>query len=78
MTCWSCFFENITQLHLWSEVKPRFSTSSGQLESDRFLLMSGAKPSRKCGILSSGNNLFFNEDGLRMLVTRDLDLSHAR
>nr|3A7Q_A Chain A, Reelin [Mus musculus] len=50
----------------------------GQLESDRFLLMSGGKPSRKCGILSSGNNLFFNEDGLRMLVTRDLDLSHAR
>ncbi|MEJ1272528.1 solute carrier family 26 member 5 [Cricetulus griseus] len=50
----------------------------GQLESDRFLLMSGGKPSRKCGVLSSGNNLFFNEDGLRMLVTRDLDLSHAR
>nr|XP_060484465.1 reelin [Panthera onca] len=50
----------------------------GQLESDRFLLMSGGKPSRKCGILSSGNNLFFNEDGLRMLTTRDLDLSHAR
>ncbi|KAB0400461.1 hypothetical protein E2I00_006454, partial [Balaenoptera physalus] len=50
----------------------------GQLESDRFLLMSGGKPSRKCGILSSGNNLFFNEDGLRMLMTRDLDLSHAR
>ncbi|KAB1276391.1 Reelin [Camelus dromedarius] len=48
-----------------------------QLESDRFLLMSGGKPSRKCGILSSGNNLFFNEDGLRMLMTRDLDLSHA-
>lgn len=78
MTRWSCLFENITQLHLWSQVKPRFSTSSGQLESDRFLLISGAKPSRKCGILSSGNNLFFNEDGLRMLVTRDLDLSHAR
>ncbi|ELW72090.1 Reelin [Tupaia chinensis] len=49
----------------------------GQLESDRFLLMSGGKPSRKCGILSSGNNLFFNEEGLRMLMTRDLDLSHA-
>lgn len=58
--------------------KPHFPFISGQLESDRFLLMSGGKPSRKCGILSSGNNLFFNEDGLRMLMTRDLDLSHAR
>ncbi|KAI4543781.1 hypothetical protein MG293_006575, partial [Ovis ammon polii] len=60
------------------EGKPHFPFVSGQLESDRFLLMSGGKPSRKCGILSSGNNLFFNEDGLRMLMTRDLDLSHAR
>ncbi|KAJ7329566.1 hypothetical protein JRQ81_015740, partial [Phrynocephalus forsythii] len=50
----------------------------GQLESDRFLLVSGGKPSRKCGILSGGNNLFFNEEGLRMLMTRDLDLSQAR
>ena len=58
--------------------KPYISPFSGQLESDRFLLMSGGKPSRKCGILSSGNNLFFNEEGLRMLMTRDLDLSHAR
>ena len=58
--------------------KPHFPFFSGQLESDRLLLMSGGKPSRKCGILSSGNNLFFNEDGLRMLMTRDLDLSHAR
>lgn len=58
--------------------KPHFPFFSGQLESDRFLLMSGGKPSRKCGILSGGNNLFFNEDGLRMLMTRDLDLSHAR
>ncbi|PKU41761.1 reelin isoform x1 [Limosa lapponica baueri] len=50
----------------------------GQLESDRFLLVSGGKPSRKCGIMSGGNNLFFNEEGLRMLMTRDLDLSQAR
>ncbi|XP_077327999.1 reelin isoform X2 [Lithobates pipiens] len=50
----------------------------GQLESDRFLLVSGGKPSRKCGILSSGNNLFFSDEGLRMLMTRDLDLSLAR
>uniref|UniRef100_A0A8C6XT10 Reelin n=1 Tax=Naja naja TaxID=35670 RepID=A0A8C6XT10_NAJNA len=50
----------------------------GQLESDRFLLVSGGKPSRKCGILSGGNNLFFNEEGLRMLMTQDLDLSQAR
>nr|XP_028602408.1 reelin isoform X3 [Podarcis muralis] len=50
----------------------------GQLESDRFLLVSGGKPSRKCGVLSGGNNLFFNEEGLRMLMTRDLDLSQAR
>ncbi|XP_026533029.1 reelin [Notechis scutatus] len=49
-----------------------------QLESDRFLLVSGGKPSRKCGILSGGNNLFFNEEGLRMLMTQDLDLSQAR
>ncbi|KAJ6666292.1 hypothetical protein lerEdw1_000564 [Lerista edwardsae] len=50
----------------------------GQLESDRFLLVSGGKPSRKCGIMSGGNNLFFNEEGLRMLMTQDLDLSQAR
>uniref|UniRef100_A0A3B3X817 Reelin n=1 Tax=Poecilia mexicana TaxID=48701 RepID=A0A3B3X817_9TELE len=38
----------------------------------------GGKPSRKCGIMSSGNHLFFSEDGLRMLVTNDMDLSNAR
>uniref|UniRef100_A0A3Q3J4K3 Reelin n=1 Tax=Monopterus albus TaxID=43700 RepID=A0A3Q3J4K3_MONAL len=43
-----------------------------------FKLLSGGKPSRKCGIMSSGNHLFFSEDGLRMLVTNDLDLSNAR
>lgn len=40
--------------------------------------MSGGKPSRKCGITTSGNHLFFSEDGLRMLETLDLDLSNAR
>ncbi|XP_043944459.1 reelin isoform X3 [Protopterus annectens] len=50
----------------------------GQVEEDMFLLISGGKPSRKCGIMSSGNNLFFSEEGIRMLMTEDLDLSNAR
>ncbi|XP_016393771.1 reelin-like [Sinocyclocheilus rhinocerous] len=50
----------------------------GVLESEYFKLMSGGKPSRKCGITTSGNHLFFSEDGLRMLETLDLDLSNAR
>lgn len=48
------------------------------MDAERFRLLSGGKPSRKCGIMSSGNHLFFSEDGLRMLVTNDLDLSNAR
>ncbi|KAJ8391092.1 hypothetical protein AAFF_G00097130 [Aldrovandia affinis] len=50
----------------------------GSVHTERFSLLSGGKPSRKCGIMSSGNHLFFSEDGLRMLVTADLDLSNAR
>lgn len=48
------------------------------MDAERFILISGGKPSRKCGIMSSGNHLFFSEDGLRMLVTNDMDLSNAR
>lgn len=48
------------------------------MDAERFTLVSGGKPSRKCGIMSSGNHLFFSEDGLRMLVTNDMDLSNAR
>ncbi|KAK3569833.1 hypothetical protein QTP86_005863 [Hemibagrus guttatus] len=47
-------------------------------ESKNFKLVSGGKPSRKCGIMASGNHMFFNEDGLRMLETIDMDLSNAR
>lgn len=50
----------------------------GAVDAEHFRLLSGGKPSRKCGIMSSGNHLFFSEDGLRMLVTNDLDLSNAR
>uniref|UniRef100_A0A8C9VAA0 Reelin n=1 Tax=Scleropages formosus TaxID=113540 RepID=A0A8C9VAA0_SCLFO len=50
----------------------------GSVDTDRFSLVSGGKPSRKCGIMSNGNHLFFSEDGLRMLVTADMDLSNAR
>ncbi|KAG5845891.1 hypothetical protein ANANG_G00143990 [Anguilla anguilla] len=50
----------------------------GSVHTERFSLVSGGKPSRKCGIMSSGNHLFFSEDGLRMLVTTDMDLSNAR
>ena len=50
----------------------------GAVDAERFRLLSGGKPSRKCGIMSSGNHLFFSEDGLRMLVTNDMDLSNAR
>lgn len=50
----------------------------GTVDADLFRQLSGGKPSRKCGIMSSGNHLFFSEDGLRMLVTKDLDLSNAR
>ncbi|XP_023681705.2 reelin isoform X1 [Paramormyrops kingsleyae] len=52
--------------------------AGGFVDRGRFLLLSGGKPSRKCGIMTSGNHLFFSEDGLRMLVTVDLDLSNAR
>lgn len=47
-------------------------------EAKNFKVVSGGKPSRKCGIMASGNHLFFNEDGLRMLQTIDMDLSNAR
>ncbi|MBN3305955.1 RELN protein, partial [Amia calva] len=57
-------------------LKEDFEGSS--VETEHFVLVSGGKPSRKCGILSSGNNLFFSEEGIRMLVTADLDLSNAR
>lgn len=50
----------------------------GAVDVEHFRLLSGGKPSRKCGIMSSGNHLFFSEDGLRMLVTNDMDLSNAR
>ncbi|XP_023204313.1 reelin isoform X1 [Xiphophorus maculatus] len=50
----------------------------GAVDAEHFTLLSGGKPSRKCGIMSSGNHLFFSEDGLRMLVTNDMDLSNAR
>ncbi|XP_077424138.1 reelin isoform X2 [Vanacampus margaritifer] len=50
----------------------------GAVDVDLFRQLSGGKPSRKCGIMSSGNHLFFSEDGLRMLVTNELDLSNAR
>lgn len=48
------------------------------MDAEHFRQLSGGKPSRKCGIMSSGNHLFFSEDGLRMLVTNDMDLSNAR
>ena len=50
----------------------------GAVNAERFKQLSGGKPSRKCGIMSSGNHLFFSEDGLRMLVSNDMDLSNAR
>uniref|UniRef100_A0AAR2LAD7 Reelin n=1 Tax=Pygocentrus nattereri TaxID=42514 RepID=A0AAR2LAD7_PYGNA len=50
----------------------------GALEFEHFKVLSGGKPSRKCGIMTSGNHLFFSEDGLRMLETTDMDLSNAR
>lgn len=63
-------YKNLTFYWLWH--------IGGVLESEHFKLMSGGKPSRKCGITTSGNHLFFSEDGLRMLETSDLDLSNAR
>lgn len=55
-----------------------FLSAGGVVDAQHFRLLSGGKPSRKCGIMSSGNHLFFSEDGLRMLVTTDMDLSNAR
>lgn len=55
-----------------------FVSQGGAVDAERFRQLSGGKPSRKCGIMSSGNHLFFSEDGLRMLVTNDMDLSNAR
>lgn len=62
----------------WSVYSYVFVSLGGAVDAERFRLLSGGKPSRKCGIMSSGNHLFFSEDGLRMLVTNDLDLSNAR
>ncbi|KAI4895212.1 hypothetical protein NFI96_018500 [Prochilodus magdalenae] len=50
----------------------------GALEFKHFKVLSGGKPSRKCGIMTSGNHMFFSEDGLRVLETIDMDLSNAR
>uniref|UniRef100_A0A4W3ITL7 Reelin n=1 Tax=Callorhinchus milii TaxID=7868 RepID=A0A4W3ITL7_CALMI len=50
----------------------------GPVEPEKFLMLSGGKPSRKCGLMSSGNSLFFSEEGLRMLMTVEMDLSQAR
>ncbi|XP_051890268.1 reelin isoform X1 [Pristis pectinata] len=50
----------------------------GPIDPEKFLVVSGGKPSRKCGLMSSGNSLFFSEEGLRMLMTVDMDLSQAR
>ncbi|MGH0173039.1 UNVERIFIED_CONTAM: hypothetical protein FKN15_001929 [Acipenser sinensis] len=63
-----------------STANPDFLTEDfeGSLDTGLFVLVSGGKPSRKCSILSSGNNLFFSEEGFRMLVTTDLNLSNAR
>lgn len=55
-----------------------FGLVGGAVDTEHFRQLSGGKPSRKCGIMSSGNHLFFSEDGLRMLVTNDMDLSNAR
>uniref|UniRef100_A0A3Q2U7U2 Reelin n=1 Tax=Fundulus heteroclitus TaxID=8078 RepID=A0A3Q2U7U2_FUNHE len=57
---------------------PDFLKEDFEVDAEHFTLLSGGKPSRKCGIMSSGNHLFFSEDGLRMLVTSDMDLSNAR
>uniref|UniRef100_A0A3P9KU35 Reelin n=1 Tax=Oryzias latipes TaxID=8090 RepID=A0A3P9KU35_ORYLA len=56
---------------------PDFLKDDFEVDTEHFRLLSGGKPSRKCGIMSSGNHLFFSEDGLRMLVTNDLDLSNT-
>uniref|UniRef100_A0A671T1H3 Reelin n=1 Tax=Sinocyclocheilus anshuiensis TaxID=1608454 RepID=A0A671T1H3_9TELE len=71
----SCFTKT-RQIHI--HCGQTNSLQCGVLESEYFKLMSGGKPSRKCGITTSGNHLFFSEDGLRMLETLDLDLSNAR
>ncbi|MGH0172823.1 UNVERIFIED_CONTAM: hypothetical protein FKN15_063858 [Acipenser sinensis] len=54
-----------------STANPDFLTEDfeGSLDTGLFVLVSGGKPSRKCSILSSGNNLFFSEEGFRMLCS---------
>lgn len=55
-----------------------FTVKDDASEAENFKVVSGGKPSRKCGIMASGNHMFFNENGLRMLETRDMNLSNAR
>ncbi|KAK3548865.1 hypothetical protein QTP70_021277 [Hemibagrus guttatus] len=73
-------FEEIDyNVHYYTvEFEPFLFVKDDTSESKNFKLVSGGKPSRKCGIMASGNHMFFNEDGLRMLETIDMDLSNAR
>lgn len=55
-----------------------FTVEDDTSETENFKVVSGGKPSRKCGTMASGNHLFFSDDGLRMLETIDMNLSNAR
>ena len=48
------------------------------LDTSRWLYHSGVAKTEKCGLLLSGFSLHFSGNGVRMLVTTDLDLSVAR
>ncbi|XP_078679043.1 reelin-like [Branchiostoma floridae x Branchiostoma belcheri] len=49
----------------------------GDMDGSKFLQWSGGEITRKCGTLITGSSLHFTSSGLRMLVTVDLDLTHA-
>lgn len=44
----------------------------------KYLEWSGAERTKKCGIIITGKNLHFTGTGIRILMTKDLDLSIAR
>ncbi|XP_071817155.1 reelin-like isoform X2 [Apostichopus japonicus] len=67
---WSCAY---------GEAKPYFLKDDfeGLINPMKYLEWSGAERTKKCGIIITGKNLHFTGTGIRILMTKDLDLSIA-
>ena len=54
------------------------SGPNSPLEVSQWLYTSGGVKSNKCGLLLTGNSLYFAQTGARHATTHDLDLSKAK